>query len=109
MKQLAMVGSVAGTGKGSGRQDLLLCGSIGSLATPATVLCYIDDAPEQCRPLVSVTGLQVAYNLSIATILYIHFKWYRILDDTETSPWNTSCQIYWTGGPAQTAERLLYL
>ena len=33
-----MVGSVAGTGKGGGRQDLLLPGSIGSLATPATVL-----------------------------------------------------------------------
>ena len=32
-----MVGSVAGTGKGGGRQDLLLCGSIGSLATSATV------------------------------------------------------------------------
>ena len=37
LMQLAMVGSVAGTGEGGGRQDLLLCGSIGSLATPTTV------------------------------------------------------------------------
>ena len=42
-----MVGSVAGTGKGGGRQDLQF-------------LCYIGEAPEQCRLLASVTGLQVA-------------------------------------------------
>ena len=32
-----MVGSVSGTGKGGGCQDLLLPGSIGSLATSAIV------------------------------------------------------------------------
>ena len=52
-----MVGSVAGTGKGGGCQDLLLCGH---WPPEPLFLCYIDDAPEQCRPLASVTGLQVA-------------------------------------------------
>ena len=55
-----MVGSVAGTGKGGGHQELLLPGSIGSLAPLPLFLCYIDEPPELCRPLASVTGLQVA-------------------------------------------------